>query len=331
MKNFNTDLELIHANGLHEKGVITNGELDNITADIDKRNFSLAGETAAFMSIGALLLTTGLGILIYKNIDRSGHIILIGLLSIAVFLGFRYCFRNAGSFTKDKVESVGVGFDYILLLSNLIFLSLLQYLNFQTNIFGDTGAHYLFGGLFVLFNAYRFDHAGVLSVGITSLAAFFGIRLNAVGLLEHSMVAAAGAGLFFAISLEAASVYLKMKKIKVHFRPTFVQFSLHLFYISLIILLFDNDYWLLLIVPTVIGFIWYYRYSMKRKSFYFAFFNILYTYIAITTFIVKAMIDMHADGSFVFYFSMLYLMGSGAYGIVFIKQLHQKLTNELKS
>lgn len=326
MQNFQTIQEKIHAAALFEKGIITKDEHDRILGDISRRNFSLAAESSVFMAAGVLMLTTGIGILVYKNIKQFGHAVLIASLALVVLSGFVYCFRKTSGYTNDHQASPGTGFDYILLISSILLLTLLQYVNFQTDLFGTTGIHYLLGGAFLVFNAYYFDHAGVLSAGISSIATYFGIRLHAFGLFEHSIATVAITSMLFAVSMEAAGTISARRMIKPHFRFTYSQLALHLFFISLLALITSDSLWYYVVVPAVAGYIWYFRYAEATRSFYLAFFVILYSYLAATAYVVRIVDSSGYSGDLIIYLILLYLIGSAVAGISFMKKLHKKLS-----
>lgn len=328
MQNFETEQERIHASALQDKHVILPDEHNRILTSIEKRNLSLSGETTAFMSAGVVLFTSGLGILIYKNIDRIGHMAIIAGMALAVIYGLWVSFRKAPGFSSQKINSPGTGYDYLLLFSNILLLTLLQYISFQTNAFGDTGAHYLLAGAFILFNAYYFDHSGVLAVGIGAIAAFFGIRLNAFGLFDSSVSAIALTATLFAILVELCGVFTERKNIKTHFRFTYVHFSLHLFFVSVIILMSDK-YWVALPLLFGFGFFWYSEYAKRVRSFYLLFFSLLYTYILCTVWMVMLVDRIGLYSDLMVYLFLLYVALSGILGISYMKRAHKKLKDDL--
>lgn len=323
MHNFDSLRERQHAERLLQHQVITQPEHERIIKGIAERKFSVARELSFFLVAGFLLFTTGLGILVYRHIDQAGHYVLIGLMGVASIVAFRYCFKNSAGYSDAKIASPGTIFDYSLLLANVLLLTLLQYLNFRSDLFGNSGLHYLAGGAFVIFAAYYFDHAGALAVGISAIATYFGIRLNVIGILELPEALALTSMLFAAV-LEASGWILESKKIKAHFRRVYAQFSLHLFFISVIVLAVTIQYWYLTTLLTAAGFYWYKRYAFSEKSFFLMFFIFLYTYIMAGILIVR-LVDLVSFSELMVYCLLLYFVISAALSIAYIKKVHKEL------
>src|SRR4051794_26373409 len=109
----------------HAKGLITDESLRQVE-DMEARSlFSLFWELRLLLYLGVLLLTGGLGMLVYKNIDSIGHQAVLAFIALVTAGCFYYCFRKKLPFSWNKVEAPNSFFDYILLLgclSLLIFL-----------------------------------------------------------------------------------------------------------------------------------------------------------------------------------------------------------------
>jgi hypothetical protein len=134
--------------------------------------------------------------------------------------------------------------------------------------------------LFV-FCAYRFDHLGVLSLAITSLASFFGIvvTFNDLSSFEHLY----NIGLFFSVFLAVIAIILERKKWKKHFTFTYLNFSALIFFLSSLGGLFDNhyNYWPYLLA-TYAGTTAGLYLANWKKSFMFLLYAVIAGYIATT-------------------------------------------------
>ena len=107
---------------LHGEGLLSGESLEKIKAQSSRQLISLHWKLRTILYLGLLLLTSGLGILVYKNIDTISHqavLLFIALLSAA---GFYYCFKHKLPFSTKKVEAPNSFFDYILLLACLCFI-----------------------------------------------------------------------------------------------------------------------------------------------------------------------------------------------------------------
>jgi len=67
---------------LREQEFITDTYLAIIREKEKKKMFSLHWELKTLLYLGIVLLTTGLGILVYKNIDTIGHQVIVAIIAI---------------------------------------------------------------------------------------------------------------------------------------------------------------------------------------------------------------------------------------------------------
>ena len=65
---------------LHREGLLSEASLNKIRIDEGTRLFSIHWEVKTLLYIGVLLLTGGIGILIYKNIETIGHTVILALI-----------------------------------------------------------------------------------------------------------------------------------------------------------------------------------------------------------------------------------------------------------
>lgn len=73
---------------LYADGLISDASLEKIKIQSGKQLFSVHWELKTILYLGVLLLTSGIGVLVYKNIDTIGHqaiLLFIGLISAGSF------------------------------------------------------------------------------------------------------------------------------------------------------------------------------------------------------------------------------------------------------
>ena len=161
---------------LHTEGLLSEESLNKIKALNERKTLSVHWELRTILYLGVLLLASGLGVLIYKNIDSIGHLAILIFIAALCVGGFFYCFKNKLPFSTLKVKAPNSFFDYVLLLACLCFIIFIGYWQFQYNVFSDRFGLVTFIPMVVLFFcAYFFDHLGILSLAITNLAAWIGI------------------------------------------------------------------------------------------------------------------------------------------------------------
>ena len=125
--------------------------------------FSLYWEVKTILYLGTLLLSSGLAILIYKNIDTIGHQIILLFIAAICAGSFFYCFKNKLPFNTSKVFPPNSFFDYVLLMGCFTLVTFIGYLQFQYNVFGDRYGLATFIPMLVLFfTAYFFRQAAAV-------------------------------------------------------------------------------------------------------------------------------------------------------------------------
>lgn len=108
-------------NKLHTEGVISNASLEKIEAASGKQLFSLHWELKTILYLGVLLLSSGIGILIYKNIDGIGHTAILLFIGLICAGSFYYCFKKKATlfFTKNSIAQCIFRLHFITCLLNL--------------------------------------------------------------------------------------------------------------------------------------------------------------------------------------------------------------------
>ncbi|TDH23046.1 DUF2157 domain-containing protein [Segetibacter sp. 3557_3] len=314
---------------LHEEGYLDREALDRIRTENVFPIINVRGELKVLLYLGILLLTTGLGILVYKNINEIGHLSIVGFIALTCAGCFAYAFKKAAGFDYGSVQSPGVLFDYILLLGCLLMLTLVAYLQFEFSVFGTRWGLATFIPMVILFfSAYYFDHLGVLSLAIINLATWVGISITPMRLLENNNFSSdriTFTGILLGGTLLAAGFLSTAKKLKPHFSFTYRNFGIHLLYVSLIAAMAQAESlypaWFFAIVLLA-----YFQYkdAVRERSFYFVLVSTLYSYIAMSYVILHGLSRlMGSDG--ILYLTLLYLIGSAIALVIFLIQQNKRL------
>jgi hypothetical protein len=314
---------------LHKEGLLSDLSLQKVKQRANTPLFSVHWELKTILYLGILLLTGGLGILIYKNIDTIGHqaiLTAIGLLCIGCFF---YCERKKLPFAITKVPAPNSFFDYILLLGCLTLITFITYLQVQYTTFGNAYGLATFIPMVILFFcAYYFDHLGVLSMAIANLAAWMGIAITPLSIFKANNFEDAKiifAGLLLGVALTTIAWASKQKNIKAHFCFTFINFGMNILFIACLagMFYFDNFYalWLLPLAGAVF---YFYKKSLATASFYFMLMLTIYGYIGISYVLVRLIIyGVHDLGAA--YLIFMYFIASGIGMVVFLIKMNKKL------
>lgn len=313
---------------LHNDGLITQDELTATSRQEETRLLSLHWDLRSLLYSGILMLATGIGILIYKNIDAIGHltvVVVTGLLS-AICIG--YCIKKSAPYGRYKVESPNLWFDYILLLGCLLMVTFLGYLQFRFHVFGMRWGLATFVPMVLLFGmAYYFDHKGVLSLAITAMGAWLGVAVDPVKFIRSDNLGDESyitSGVILGVVLSIMYVISGRVNVKSHFSLTYKNFGIHVLMIALICGMLNgkNDvFWWLLVLAVVA--VWHFMESIRDASFYFLLFTVLYSYIGLSGFIIKLLLD----GSFnegAMYMLIFYFIGSAIGAIALLRHYNHK-------
>lgn len=315
---------------LLEEGSISPESFEKISKKYAAPLFSVHWEIKTLLYLGVMLLSSGLGILIYKNIDTIGHQVIL-LLIAAICAGcFFYCFKHKVPFDKVQVKSPNSLFDYILLLGCLSFLTFVGYLQAQYHVFGNNYGLATFIPMLGLFYiAYTFDHLGILSMGITNLALWLGVSVTPFNLLYHNdfnsqtvIYTYLSLG-FLLIGIAHLSEQFNFKK---HFRFTYLHFGVHLSFISLLsgyFYYYNNGTAIVWLMGLLALAFYIYKNALLHKSFYFMLLVVLYSYIAISSLIVRGLLNIGDEGAL--YLGFMYFIGSGIALVFLLINLNKQL------
>lgn len=322
---------------LYEEGLLSEHSFERIKAHQKDRGISVHWELKTILYLGVLLLSSGLGIVVYKNINSIGHQVILTFIALLSAGGFFYCYRKKKPFSIARVESPDSFFDYILLLACLSFITFIGYWQYQYRIFGDRFGLVTFIPMLVLFfSAYFFDHLGILSLAITNLAAWAGIAVTPTHILQENDFNSKTliiTGLLLGVFLILAAKTTVRRNIKPHFAFTYTNFGLHTLFISCLAGLFHFDavylLWFLLLLCIALYFYWE---AIQSKSFYILLVLTLYTYIGLSYVIMHllfySMMDSIYLGVGAFYLACLYFIGSGIGLILFLVRMNKKFKKE---
>jgi hypothetical protein len=296
-------------------GAISDDQYNVISAIVRKDRFSVFLELNALLYIGVLALIAGIGWVIQAYVAVLGDAAIISALT-AILLGcFYYCFSRATSYSPGLVESPTLAFDYVLYLGCLTFGIEIGYLETRFHFMQTEWDYYLLvsAGLFFAL-AYRFDNRFVLSLALSTLAGWFGIRMSRIGffsapsvrlpaLLHGAIVIAAGAGLY-------------RGNIKKHFTETYFHIAALVLFSALFSGLFDDQDTLYLFLllnlasAAIVG-------GIRFKRFAFVVYGIAFGYLGIS---VRVLNHVRIDTTF----GLTYLVFSGLLVIVFMSVLARR-------
>jgi hypothetical protein len=283
---------------------------------------------------GILLPVYGLGTLIYRNIDAIGHGVVAGVIAVlcaGCFIGGR---KYTSGFSRSKTEPAHYVADYLVLPGALLLPLLAGYIQYAYQFFGERWGLATFVPMVLLFlAAYYYDHLGVLSLAVANLAAWLGITVAPLQMMEdndftNEKLIYTGVLLGCLLLLMAyASV---QRNIKSHFADIYRNFGLHIFFISLTAGLFHFHF----PFPAVMWFLFIgvacYLLATRAlliNSYYLMVVTALYAYVGVSYMIIYSLCKTGNDDGAIFLI-LLYGVLSGIGLIMLLVHLHKKIKKD---
>lgn len=320
--------------GLWERGLLSKDKYEEITSYRGLNIFSLNAELKLALYLSVLLFTSGIGILIYKNIDSIGHIAILSLLLVVIGVCFYFCFKNAKGFQKSETTFEHPVLEYLVLAANILTCIFIGYLQFQYQTFGTHyGLATLIPTLVSFFCAYYFDNKSVLTIAITGLAAYVGLSVTPQDLVNNSNFYQDPSLSYSAILLAALlilwAVYSSRIQLKTHFNIIYHTFALHIASIALIHNLTDtytDGIWLLFAIVLAASTYYFYKVSYKLKAISLYVFMIIYAYIGLNIFVFRVFESINFSDIWELFILILplYFIGSIISFIKLIKKFNKE-------
>ncbi|KUJ60925.1 hypothetical protein AR687_16100 [Flavobacteriaceae bacterium CRH] len=322
---------------LLEKNLITENQYQEISSYRNLNIFSLNAELKLFLYLSVLLFTSGIGVLIYNNIDSIGHIAILSLLLIVIAVCFYFCFKNTKGFQKSETIFENPVLEYLVLAANILTCIFIGYLQFQYKPFGTHyGLATLIPTIVSFFCAYYFDNKSVLTIAITGLAAYVGLSVTPQDLLNNSNFYEDQTLSYSAIALSVLlilwTIYSSKNQLKTHFNILYLTFALHIISIATISSLIDYEDIIWFVFAIILGAssCFFYKISHEYKAISLYVFMIIYAYIGINIFIFRVLqfIDFFSDVWIVLFIVALpiYFIGFIILFIKLIKNFNKEIT-----
>jgi hypothetical protein len=162
-----------------------------------------------------------------------GDAAIVSALTCACIATFSYCIARAHPYANRPIEHEGIAFDYVLYLGCLLLATDIGYIQSRIHPFQLRWDHSLLltsSVFFVL--AYRFDNRFVLSLALSSLAGWFGVRLGGFSLLSAGALRAYA--LAYGALVAGAGTGLHRAGVKPHFLETYLHVAVNVLFLALL-------------------------------------------------------------------------------------------------
>jgi hypothetical protein len=207
--------------GWKEAGVITGAQHATLSQIVRRDRFSLFVELNALLYVGVIAIVAGLGWTFSDYVTNLGDVAILSILGLLMAVSFGYCFARGPAYSNDEVDAPFFAFDYILYFACLVLAATLAFIETRFEIFHGWETHLLiaavvFGGL-----AYRFDNRFVLSLALSTLAGYLGLKITPFDALDSDRLRLAG--FLYGAFLIGIGVLLTRIHIKPHFLDVYLQ------------------------------------------------------------------------------------------------------------
>ncbi len=260
------------------------------------RIFSVHRELRFFLYIGILTLIAGAGLTIKQYFTNLGDIAIISALTSCFSAAFIYSFIKVAAYNKQEVPSPDMAFDYILFFGCAFFSMDIVYIETQFHLLGNLWDNYLLASsALFLFLAYRFDNRLVLSMALSTIAAWFGFTLSGHRFAFEQYYREYAIAYSLIVSLLGGLLYrLDIKK---HFFDIYLNFAVHFLCIALIsgvaqYKIFSIYFPALLMACAALAF-----YALKIRRLIYMLYAVIYGYIGISIVILNL---IHRQTFFIF-------------------------------
>jgi len=299
-----------------DNGIITAEQFEAIARIVRRDRFSIFFELNGLLYLGVVSLIAGIGWVIEAYFANVGDAAIISSLALLLFLSFYYCFTRSRPYSATLVESPNIAFDYVLYAGCLLFGLEVAYVENRFHLLNDNSDLYLLGSALLFFAlAYRFDNRLVLSLALSSLAGWFGVRLSQSPLryggslrpyaIAYGVIVAGMGGLLHKIG------------IKKHFTETYLHIAANVTFIALVSGVHDeNATWLYFVA--LLGFAGGAMVEGVRfRRFAFVAYGTVYGYVGIS---MKVLSQSIIDSTFAL--TYLIISGIGVLGfMIFVARL----------
>lgn len=273
-------------NDLEGAGILNREQAALLRRIYGRELFSVHWELRVLLYVGIMILTTGLGLLIAKHFASIGHVALLAAIALGSAGCFAYCLRRSGGFSPETAPAPDAAYDYVLLLGCLLFGTFQGYLELRYQLLAQHWSWWLLGsGLLYLFCAHYFDNRLVLSLALSTLGAWLGVKTSLF--TEGGWDAALrGNALFFGATVVAAGTAQVRLGWKRHFLPVHLHLGINILLAALVAGT-DSPTGLhylpaLLLVCAGSAF-----YAQRARRFAFLLCALLYGYLGVTIFVFE--------------------------------------------
>jgi hypothetical protein len=252
--------------------------------------FSLFLELNALLYTGVLAFVAGLGWTVSTWSQQLGDVLVLTILSTILAACLWYCVSRAPRWSPAETPAPSPIFDYVLYLGSLIWSLELAYLENRFRVLsGQLNLYLLATAGFFFFLAYRFDNRFVLSLGLSSLAGWFGLTISHWS--AHQDAAYRQYALLYCLLVGVGGALLQRRGLKPHFLATYLNIVANVLFWALLSGVFNRQgyrlWFLALLIACGASLAW----GMARRQFAFVAYAVVYGYAGVSSMFLHVVTD----------------------------------------
>jgi hypothetical protein len=252
--------------------------------------FSLFLELNVLLYAGVLAFVAGLGWTVSTWSEQLGDILILTVLSTILAACFCYCFSRASAWSPAETSAPSPIFDYVLYLGSLIWSLELAYLENRFHVLsGRLDFDLLASAVLFFFLAYRFDNRFVLSLGLSSLAGWFGLTISRWSGPQDA--AYRQYAILYCLLVGVAGAILQRRGLKPHFFGTYLNVVANVLFWALLSGVFNREryglWFLALLIACAASLAW----GLRRRQFAFVAYASVYGYVGVSSTFLRGLSD----------------------------------------
>ena len=274
-------------NDLEGSGILTREQATLLRRIYGRELFSVHWELRLLLYAGIVTLTTGVGLLIAKYFASIGHLALLAAIALGCAGCFAYCLRRGGGFSAELLPTPDAAYDYVLFLGCLLLGTFQGYLELRYQVLAQHWNWWLLGsGLFYLLCAHYFDNRLVLSLALSTLGAWLGVKTSLFAGIRWE-AALRGNALFFGTAVVAAGAAQVRLGWKRHFLPVHLHLGVNILLAALVSGVDSRTRGLFYLVGLLAACAGSALYAQGTRRFAFLLYAVLYGYLGVTIFVLQ--------------------------------------------
>jgi hypothetical protein len=274
---------------------ITVEQHETLAGLVRKDRVSVFVELNSLLYAGVVAFIAGAGWTIQTYFASLGDAAVLSSLALLFLVCLFYCYTRSAPYSHEAQESQYFAFDYVLYLGCLSLGVALGYLEFRFHILKENWDQYLLLSAAVyFFLSYRFDNRLVLSLALSSLAGWFGLRAGVHGALLGPILDAGSLrpyALAYGCVIAVAGSLLHRAGIKRHFFEAYLHVAANVLLVAVLSGVVERKHeWLYLTALFVLAGLIIVQ-GIRTRRFAFVAYATLYAYAGISAEVLRDIND----------------------------------------